>query len=334
MEGEIKEIVNLGVPTKFYTGAKHKCAEVIYKAGLNLYMVGPAGCGKTTYARLLAGPGNFYLVSCSADMVPGHLIGHMELKGDNTFFVYGPLIRSMQEGKVLILDEFDRVSEEVASKCHEVLEAGQILVEQTSEMIYAHPNFRIIATGNSKMQGSIQFNTLSLDLASIDRFEFVEMDYTSAEEAILVDEGLSAEAANALITDANFIRTTNIWSVPLSTRRLKSIAKLWIEGMVYKDALYYGFLSRLSQEEQDEYRRLTTTAQKRSEVWVFRPSTPINVIEQVSTYLTDAEKDLFKSSLSCAVGPKLLIDKEVFAPYIEQVKHSKLSKTTGVKNAI
>lgn len=318
----------------YYEEKEHKHARIIYEAGLNLYLTGPAGCGKTTFARLLAGLGNFYLVSCSSDMVPSHLIGHMELKNDNTAFVYGPLVRAMREGKVLILDEFDRVSEEVAAKCHEVLEAGQLLVEATAEMIYSHETFRIIATGNSKMQGSIQFNTLSLDLASIDRFEFVEFTYSSSETKILKDTGLPDETLDKLLSVSNTIRASEMLSVPLSTRRLKAIAFLILKGMTLKEALYYGFFSRLTKEEQDDFKRLDTMINARSEVWTMRANTPLEILNEISKYLATGEASIFHKTGTCVVTEELLKEKDKYLQFIETVQENKLGKTKGTKGVI
>jgi len=316
----------------FFESKEHSVARMLYKVGLNLYFFGPAGCGKTTFARMLAGDNNYYLVSCSTDMVPSHLIGHWEVQGDETRFVYGPLPRAMMEGKILILDEFDRVSEDVASKLHEVLESGQLLIEQTTDLIKADNSFKIIATGNSDMQGSVEYNTLSLDLASIDRFEFIVFSYSNKEKTILTNMGLEEETAIKLVDLANIIRQQDITSAAFSTRRLINITKMMLQGgMDIKQAVYYGFLSRLSPDEQKSIKHLEKMLGEASEVWVIDPDTPPEVIDRIAKHLSSAEAKLFRKTKSCLAKEELLTIKEDIKQYLK-VRENKIMPGSGVSS--
>jgi MoxR-like ATPase len=304
---EVSDAVEVGAVTtakRYFEGKEHKMARKIFASGLNLYFFGPAGCGKTSFARKLSGTGNYVLFSCSNDARPGNLIGHFELINDETKFVEGPLIRSMKEGRVLILDEFDRVSEDVASKLHEVLEAGELLIEATNELVECKEGFRVIATGNSDMQGSMEYNTNALDLASIDRFEFVPFNYSNQEHAILLQEGMPDKEASSLMDLTSIIRKGQ-YTIPFSTRRLISIAKLRIAGFDLKEAVEIGFASRLPEDEAKQVRNLQKTIGQKADVWSFKEDTPKDVIEKVAKQLSPSEASIFKSTLTCIVSDKM-----------------------------
>jgi MoxR-like ATPase len=301
---------------KYYETEEHALARKLYSAGLNIYMLGPAGCGKTTFARIMTGPGNYVLCSCSNDMKPSNLIGHFELIDEQTKFIYGPLVKAMRENKVLILDEFDRVSEDVASKLHEVLESGELLVEATNEVITASGDFRIIATGNSDMQGSVEYNTNALDLASIDRFEFVHFNFTKREADILIEEGLTKEDAKALLDSAKIIRKGN-YSILPSTRRLISIARMVRVGLSLEEAFKIGYLSRLPEDEAKSIQAVKKNVGASSSVWTFKDDTPKAVIDKVSKLLSPQETSIFVTTLTCLVTDKLQGMLEEVAPYLE-----------------
>jgi MoxR-like ATPase len=302
-EEEIK-IVQTEAGESYYETKEHRIARKLFELGSNVYMLGPAGCGKTTYARILSGADNYYLSSISNDMKPSKLIGHFELLDEQTKFIEGPLVRAMKEGKVLILDEFDRASEDLASKLHEVLEAGQLLIEENNEMIKCHPNFRVIATGNSDMQGSVEYNTNALDLASIDRFEFVQFGYSPKEMKILEDSGMEKENAEILIDTVRILRKQNYSIVP-TTRRLISIAALYKSGFSLQEAFDIGYTSRLPEAERNQVGALKKNMNKSKkdpmEVWCFKEDTPKNIIEEVAKLLPPEEAEIFNSTLTCVV---------------------------------
>ena len=306
---EVKEDVSAkSVQTEdgelYYETAEHRIAKKIFEIGANLYMLGPAGCGKTTYAKYLSGKGNYYLSSISNDMKPSKLIGHFELVNEETKFIEGPLVRAMKEGKILILDEFDRASEDLAAKLHEVLEAGQLLIEETNEMVKCHPDFKVIASGNSDMQGSVEYNTNALDLASIDRFEFVQFGYTSQESQILRDSGMVDEDIDILMDTVKILRKQNFSIVP-TTRRLKSIAQLFKSGFSLQEAFDIGYTSRLPESERHQVgalkKHMKTSKEDTLKVWCFKEDTPKHIIEEVAKHLSQNEAEIFNTTYTCLV---------------------------------
>jgi nucleoside-triphosphatase THEP1 len=314
------------ISCKHFEGKEHKIVRKIIEAGLNVYMTGPAGCGKSSFARIVAEdyknpelaetePG-YVFVSCSGDLRPSNLIGHFELINDETKFVAGPIPRAMRDGKVLILDEFDRVGEDVASKLHEVLEAGELLIEATNEMVHAHPYFKVIATGNSDMQGSVEYNTNALDLASIDRFEFIQFGYSPKEQSILVQHGLSGEEAGELMTIVRGSRGINL-SLPFSTRRMIAICKLVGAGMTLNDAITHGYINRLPQSERKEVAGFLKNIKTKAEIVVFDEKTPQKVLDEIGKLLKSQEREIFKQSYTAIMNDSV-------AKYIEQ--HSEIEQ--------
>jgi len=320
VENETK-VVHTVEGQNYYETAEHRIARKLFDLGTNLYMLGPAGCGKTTYARILAGEGNYYLSSISNDMKPSKLIGHFELINEETKFVEGTLVKAMKEGKVLILDEFDRASEDLASKLHEVLEAGELLIEESNTMIKCHPNFRVIATGNSDMQGSVEYNTNALDLASIDRFEFVQFSYTAKEQKILEDAGMSTEDVEILLDTVRVIRKQN-YSILPTTRRLISIAQLYKNGFALQEAFDIGYSSRLPESERNSISALKKYMKKSTKdtlsVWAFKEDTPKEVIEEVAKLLADNEADIFRGTFTCLVTDSMKPHQAKYEKFLDE----------------
>jgi MoxR-like ATPase len=170
------------------------------------------------------------------------LIGSMALKstenGSETYFEYGPVVRAMRTGSVLLLDEIDLGTPRIMC-LQPVLEGGGIFIKKTQEMIYPKKGFTVVGTGNTKGQGfssSGSFNGAQvLNDALMDRFPYwIDVKHVSPEEEIKVLEKHWGKISDYKVPSV-FINTMSKWatqvrnahsvepsSVPsLSTRRLK-----------------------------------------------------------------------------------------------------------------
>lgn len=153
-----------------------------------LYLCGPSGCGKTSLilqvaARLKWGVEQLTL---SGHTEAQDLIGHNTLQEGRLVFVYGPLVRAMQQGRILILNEIDMMAPSDLTALNDVIEGRNLTITANNgEIISPHPFFRVVATANTKGIGDRLgfYNGARMqNQAFLDRWRFVNVDYPSSQE--------------------------------------------------------------------------------------------------------------------------------------------------------
>lgn len=210
-----------------------------------LYISGPSGCGKTTMILQIAARLNWGVeqITLSNKCESLDLIGHSTLRNGELVFEYGPLSRAMINGEILILNEIDLMSAGDLSVLNDVLDGKSLTVlANGGEIIHPHPQFRVIATANTKGFGDMTgfYNgTRQMNQAFLDRWRFIEMDYPkeSVERALLKNAfpDLSDDICTKLIAFSNEIRKVvkqgfdngvRQISAPFSSRNLLKIASI------------------------------------------------------------------------------------------------------------
>ena len=152
-----------------------------------LYVFGPTGCGKSTCIKQLAARLNYPVLE-----VTGHgrlefadLVGHLTVKDGNMAFEYGPLTLAMQYGALLLFNEIDLTSPEIAAGLNSMLDGSPLCIaENGGELLVPHPMFRFVATANTNGGGDdtgLYQGTQRQNLAWLDRFTICEVGYPSAE---------------------------------------------------------------------------------------------------------------------------------------------------------
>ena len=168
------------------------------------------------------------------------LLGGFRLKDGQTVWSNGPIIEAMERGAVLLLDEIDLASNKIMC-LQPVLEGSGIFVKKINKWVTPKSGFNVIATANTKGQGSEDgkfIGTNVLNEAFLERFPVTfEQQYPSAkiEEKIVSTKLASAgkkddKFAHNLVTWADVIRKTyNDGGVDeiISTRRLVHIAEAY-----------------------------------------------------------------------------------------------------------
>lgn len=153
------------------------------EAGItNIWMVGPAGCGKSTMARnlskLLDRP--YLCISCGIGTSATEFVGYKYPTREATKFseYYG-------KPSIILIDEFTALDPAVAQVCNAALANGEI--ETTTGLIHRHPDCVIIATSNTFGNGADRQYVANnqLDASTIDRFigGIIEVDYSEVFES-------------------------------------------------------------------------------------------------------------------------------------------------------
>ncbi len=171
------------------------------------------------------------------------LLGGYRLQEGQTVWQNGPVIEAMERGAILLLDEIDLASNKIMC-LQPILEGNGVFLKKINKFIKPAPGFNVIATANTKGQGSNDgkfIGTNILNEAFLERFPItVEQAYPTnkIESKILTnvmsEKGLTKKDdekfANNLITWADIIRKTfyegGVDEI-ISTRRLVHIVEAY-----------------------------------------------------------------------------------------------------------
>lgn len=254
----------------FWNSEIFEAAALSIELNLNLLLVGPTGCGKTSLVLELAALTRHPAkrVNLDGDVRSSDFLGQGSITVDEesgqavTGWVDGIVPQCMRNGWWLILDELDAAPAHVLMTIQSVLENGHTLTlkENGAEIVKAHPNFRIIATANTLGRGDesgLYAGTNVLNEATLDRFGIVaNCTYPPKDEEIQIltsKTSVDEQMAKKLVEAATLVR--NGWQASecdctFSTRRLinwallaKRFGKPWV-------AAKYSVLDRLGDDDR------------------------------------------------------------------------------------
>jgi MoxR-like ATPase len=180
----------------------------------------------------------FIRVQINPETDEDDLLGGFRLINGETVFAKGPVLKAMENGAILLLDEIDRATNKIMC-LQGILEGKPVLVKKTGEIVSPAPGFNVIATANTKGKGSEdgRFTAASIiDEAFLERFTIsIDQAFASMgiEKKIILKhmEKFNAQDmdfAEKLVTWADIIRKTfyddGVDEV-ISTRRLCHIVQ-------------------------------------------------------------------------------------------------------------
>ncbi len=222
-------------------GAYHDIVRIV-KSGMfyPTYISGLSGNGKTFMVEQACAKlkKEFIRVQINPETDEDDLLGGFRLINDETVFAKGPVLKAMENGAVLLLDEIDRATNKIMC-LQGILEGKPVLVKKTGEIVSPAPGFNVIATANTKGKGSEdgRFTAASIiDEAFLERFTIsIDQAFASmgVEKKIILKhmEKFNAQDmdfAEKLVTWADIIRKTfyddGVDEV-ISTRRLCHIVQ-------------------------------------------------------------------------------------------------------------
>jgi hypothetical protein len=156
-------------------GAYHDIVKII-KSDMfyPTYISGLSGNGKTFMVeQACAKVGKeFIRVQINPETDEDDLLGGFRLINGETVFSKGPVLKAMENGAILLLDEIDRATNKIMC-LQGILEGKPVLVKKTGEVIEPANGFNVIATANTKGKGSDdgRFTAASIiDDAFLERF--------------------------------------------------------------------------------------------------------------------------------------------------------------------
>jgi len=210
-----------------------------------VFISGHSGNGKTFMVEQVCAKVKrpMIRVQMSRETDEDDLIGGFRLIDGETKFMKGPVLRAMEIGALLLIDEADRADPGKAMCLQGILEGKPYYMKKTGEIVEAAEGFNVIVTANTKGRGSDDGRYVAatmLDDAWLERFPItIEQEYPTAtiEKKILTnylsDDTLSED-------DKGFIEHLTVWSEIIrktftegaideliSTRRLVHIAQTY-----------------------------------------------------------------------------------------------------------
>lgn len=177
------------------------CDQAI-KTKTNILLIGDTGSGKTMLGRAYASARQklCVVIPCDVSIDPTSIIGKMMPTENAGEFVWqdGPLTHAIRNGGVVIVDELTFATPKMAASLYSLFDERRelVLLGHKGEVVKAHPDTLIIATGNL---GSAYRGTQDLNAALKNRFKIkVNWGYDDEVEKSLVKFPTLREIAGKL----------------------------------------------------------------------------------------------------------------------------------------
>lgn len=262
-----------------------------------VFITGLTGNGKTTMVEQVCSKlkRECVRVNISIETDEDDLVGGSTLIDGNVTFREGPVILAMRRGAVLLIDEIDRGSNKLMC-IQGILEGKPYFNKKNGDVIYPAPGFTVVATANTKGQGSDSGKYIAaqiLDEAFLERFPItVEQEYPNSkiEHKIILNNMkelgcVDEDFADKLVTWAEVIRKTYLEDAIdelISTRRLVHIVKAFSMFKVRQKAIEL-CINRFDADTKNAFLDLYNKmeAPKEEEVVVPAPQTPSHEDDEI-----------------------------------------------------
>lgn len=256
-------------PDYFHFPPETPVIEAAINRHRNVYLAGPAGCGKTELAMRLCNRLSrpFHRVNFDGEFSKSDFIGDWTLQKDPTggtsimVFNEGLLPIAMKEGAVLVLDEFDAAPPEILFVLQSVLEGKPLMNTRKPEKVMAKTGFCVIATANTVGKGdlsSMYSGTRLMNMATLDRFSYVlRMGYPpeAIERDILIRRtGIDAAQAQKITQFMNAARKATADGSIYDTFSLRKSLNLCDSLVKDKLPMKLGFRATMLDRSSDEDR--------------------------------------------------------------------------------
>ena len=179
-----------------------------------VFITGLSGNGKTMGVTQACAEAKRELirVNITIETDEDDLLGGYRLKDGQTVWQNGPVIEAMERGAILLLDEVDLASNKIMC-LQPILEGSGVFVKKINKFVKPAQGFNVIATANTKGQGSDDgkfIGTNVLNEAFLERFPVTfEQKYPSvAIEKKILNNTLKASGKS----DVKFVEKLTTWA--------------------------------------------------------------------------------------------------------------------------
>ena len=163
--------------TKPVIGMTHEKFEMVLKlvaADIPVFLTGPAGCGKNVLCKQIAEALGKEFYFSNAVTQEYKITGFIDANGT---YQETQFYKAFSQGGVFMLDEMDASTPEVLVILNAAI--ANRYFDFPVGRVDAHPDFRIVAAGNTYGTGADMEYTgrFQLDASSLDRFALIEVSY-------------------------------------------------------------------------------------------------------------------------------------------------------------
>lgn len=211
----------------------HEQLKRLIEAGMrNIWMVGPAGCGKSTMARMTAKELNlpYLCISCGIGTSATEFLGYKYPTRESTKFA-----EYYAKPSIILIDEMTALDPAVGQVLNAALANDEI--ETTTDLVSRNPECIIIATSNTFGSGASRQYVANnqLDASTIDRFigGIIEVDYSvDYESQYDVDVVNYVWKLRECIKACNIRRIASTRMIQSGTRMKKAYFKNWKDMLI------------------------------------------------------------------------------------------------------
>lgn len=169
-------------------GVKHKCFDDVItwaKGRYNVYLLGPAGTGKTCLAKQVTEALGLPFYTTGAVQQPYDLLGYKDVNGN---YVSTPFYEAFVNGGGFLFDEIDGSPASVLVAFNQALANRQMTFPDGVHK--AHPDFIALAAANTNGGGQTEefCGRFQIDRSTLDRFVAIDVDYDKDIEMKLANK--------------------------------------------------------------------------------------------------------------------------------------------------
>jgi hypothetical protein len=216
----------------------------LIQGNIPVFLMGAAGCGKNHICKQVADALELDFYFTNAVSNEYKITGFIDANGkyhETQFY------EAFTKGGLFFFDEIDASVPEVLVLLNAAIENRYF--NFPTGKVDAHPDFRVIAAGNTYGNGaSVQYvGRYQLDAASLDRFALIEIDYDEKVELLI---GNNDKVLVDFIHEVRKSVRKNNLRVVVSYRAIHQIATMMYgQGMELKTALEYSLLKGISVDD-------------------------------------------------------------------------------------
>ena len=226
----------------------------------HVYLVGPAGSGKTTLAAQAAEALGKDFYKQGSILAKHELVGFVDAAGTYHRTAFRD---AFEHGGVMLIDEIDNNSPEALVAINDALANGSFTFPDSTRSIKRHADFICIAAANTIGRGATRqyVGRMPLDAATLDRFIQLEVDYDlDIERGMALNEfkrfgGTEEHIALDWLTEVRDLReklNDKGYKVVVSPRASMAGAKLLAKGMCPKQVRESVTFKHLSKDQRKQ----------------------------------------------------------------------------------